>query len=346
MINLRFHIVSLVAVFLALALGIVTGSTLLDRVTVQQLESTQTQIERKIQLKSTENDALRRELDRIDAQQNSLSETALPVMSSGLVRNAPVVLVATRGSDEGVVRDTLRDLEQAGAVASGVIWIDQRLDVSRPETVAALAKLYGADPAAINDAEAADLRQHLIDDLAVQLASSTVAVTTPSNPTTTVPAAGSGLAPAFLQRLANDGLLDWDAPTDPSVTARTLPSAGATVVILAGESSAVSLDATVRPLVAALAARAPGHVIAGEIMTRRSTADAVDRSLDPNLTQRGVFVGALRSDKAVSPLIVTIDDIDLTYGRIALLLSLAGSTPGGRFGILPSAEAAFPAIRP
>lgn len=88
MINLRFHIVSLVAVFLALALGIVTGSTLLDRVTVQQLESTQTQIERKIQLKSTENDALRRELDRIDAQQNSLSETALPVMSSGLVRNA------------------------------------------------------------------------------------------------------------------------------------------------------------------------------------------------------------------------------------------------------------------
>lgn len=38
----------------------------------------------------------------------------------------------------------------------------------------------------------------------------------------------------------------------------------------------------------------------------------------------------------MSPLIVTIDDIDLTYGRIALLLSLAGSTPGGRFGILPN----------
>jgi len=342
MINLRFHIVSLVAVFLALALGIVTGSTLLDRVTVQQLESTQTQIEKKIQQKSTENDALRHALDLGDSQQLGLSETALPVLTSGLLRNTPVVIVATRGSDEGVVRDTLRDLGQAGAVASGVVWLDQRLDVSRPETVAALAKLYGSDPAAITDAQAAELRQHFLDDFSAQLASTTQSAGSATTPTT---AAGSPLAPTFLQRLANDGLLDWDVPTDPAVTARTLPNADATVAILSGESSTVSLDATVRPLVAALAKRAPGHVIAGEIMTRRSSVDAVERSLDPNVTQRGVFVDPLRLDESVNPQVVTIDDIDLTYGRLALLLGLAGSTPSGRFGILPSAEAAFPAIR-
>ena len=346
MINLRFHIVSLVAVFLALALGIVTGSTLLDRVTVQQLESTQTQIERKIQQKSTENDALRRALDLVDSQQQGFAETAQPVLTSGLVRNAPVVLVATRGSDEGVIRDTLRDLSQAGAVAYGLVWLDQRLDVSRPETVAALAKLYGSDPAAIDDTEAAELRQHFIDDLSTQLAGTTVVAGSGSATTTTVAGSGSTLAPTFLQRLANDGLLDWDLPTGPAVTARTLPSSGATVVVLAGESSSVSLDATMRPLVAGLAKRAPGHVIAGEIMARRSTADAVDRSLDPNQTQRGVFVEPIRLDEAVAPEVVTIDDIDLPFGRVALLLGLAGSTPTGRFGVLPSAEAAFPAIRP
>ena len=37
MINFRFHIVSLIAVFLALALGVVMGSTVIDRAIVDGL---------------------------------------------------------------------------------------------------------------------------------------------------------------------------------------------------------------------------------------------------------------------------------------------------------------------
>ena len=37
MINLRYHVVSLVAVFLALGVGVLMGSTVIDRVTVDQL---------------------------------------------------------------------------------------------------------------------------------------------------------------------------------------------------------------------------------------------------------------------------------------------------------------------
>ncbi|HZB59923.1 MAG TPA: copper transporter, partial [Actinomycetota bacterium] len=40
MISLRYHIVSLVAVFLALALGIVVGSTVLQEGTVSVLRAT------------------------------------------------------------------------------------------------------------------------------------------------------------------------------------------------------------------------------------------------------------------------------------------------------------------
>ncbi|NLA37006.1 MAG: copper transporter, partial [Actinobacteria bacterium] len=45
MINLRFHIVSIVAVFLALAIGILTGSTLLDRATIEVLQDRQTSLD-------------------------------------------------------------------------------------------------------------------------------------------------------------------------------------------------------------------------------------------------------------------------------------------------------------
>ena len=38
MLNFRFHVVSLVAVFLALAIGIIMGSTVIDRALVDTLE--------------------------------------------------------------------------------------------------------------------------------------------------------------------------------------------------------------------------------------------------------------------------------------------------------------------
>ena len=39
MVNLRYHVVSLVAVFLALGIGIVMGATVIDRVTVDALNN-------------------------------------------------------------------------------------------------------------------------------------------------------------------------------------------------------------------------------------------------------------------------------------------------------------------
>ena len=39
MLNLRYHVVSLVAVFLALGIGVIMGATVIDRVTVDQLRN-------------------------------------------------------------------------------------------------------------------------------------------------------------------------------------------------------------------------------------------------------------------------------------------------------------------
>ena len=55
MISLRYHIVSLVAVFLALALGIVVGSTVLQEGTVSALRATSQEVRQRSEENRTEN---------------------------------------------------------------------------------------------------------------------------------------------------------------------------------------------------------------------------------------------------------------------------------------------------
>ena len=66
MINLRYHIVSLTAVFLALAIGVLLGGTYLDKYTVDQLDQSITNAEERIRETRAENDRLRGEVG--DAQ--------------------------------------------------------------------------------------------------------------------------------------------------------------------------------------------------------------------------------------------------------------------------------------
>ena len=56
MINLRYHIVSLTAVFLALASGVLLGGTYLDKYTVDQLDQSITNAEERIRETRAEND--------------------------------------------------------------------------------------------------------------------------------------------------------------------------------------------------------------------------------------------------------------------------------------------------
>ena len=62
MINIRYHVYSLVAVFLALAIGVAAGSTVVQRSVVDNLQSTQGRIEQN--------------LDDLEAQNAELQERA------------------------------------------------------------------------------------------------------------------------------------------------------------------------------------------------------------------------------------------------------------------------------
>src|SRR5260370_24313656 len=66
MINFRFHIVSLIAVFLALALGVVMGATVVNRAIVDRLNERIDTVEKNANARKTESDQLRGQVGQIN----------------------------------------------------------------------------------------------------------------------------------------------------------------------------------------------------------------------------------------------------------------------------------------
>lgn len=113
MYNLRYHIASLVAVFLALAIGMLLGTIVVERGVLDTQRNT---LVKSLQTDFTglkkENDELRRDRDR----EHAFASDALPVLVEGALAGKSVLVITNAGRNDAlpVTRDTLRD---AGASA-------------------------------------------------------------------------------------------------------------------------------------------------------------------------------------------------------------------------------------
>src|SRR5260370_2223075 len=93
MINLRYHVVSLVAVFLALAVGVLMGATVIDRVTVDQLRNQLDRVESSVKQTRKENGQLAARLRVWDQFADQARDQALP----GPLQTPPVLLAPMHG---------------------------------------------------------------------------------------------------------------------------------------------------------------------------------------------------------------------------------------------------------
>lgn len=151
MYNLRYHIVSLVAVFLALAVGLVLGTVVVDR---GLLDSQRTTLVKSLQTDFTglkkENDDLRRDRDRLHA----FAVDALPSLISGMLQGRTILIVTNAGRNDGL--STTRDaLRVAGA--SSIVLTFASKDVANADP--AVQGLLGADatPAAMASTRLAEV---------------------------------------------------------------------------------------------------------------------------------------------------------------------------------------------
>jgi hypothetical protein len=316
-ISLRYHIVSLVAVFLALALGIVVGSTVLQEGTVSVLRATSERVRQESEKNSRENVALQQEQARLE----SFGAAVLPELTQGRLKGRPVVLVDTDKVDSGL-RDTVRKaLEDAGAEIDGQITLsDQHLALANDADRTAIAQLLGAD------AGAADvLRTTLAKRLADRLVTSSA-----------IPQE-DGQRPSDLLTGLQDAKFLADLKLSKPITAGTdpFPRQGSSFVLLgpspAAAPTAVAPDAFLVPLADEVSSRAGGGAVAG-----------VEAAAVPNPNS---WVIALRNARQVSRRVSGIDSVDTVYGQLSLVEALQTSLqqgPAGQYGIKDGAKALFP----
>ena len=137
MIDFRYHLVSLVAVFLALAVGIVLGTTALNGPLTRGLQSTEAK--------------LRSTADNLRAQNNqqasrlsgdaSLVTAAAPRLLGGLLPGEQVVLVTAPGADGAVVAGLTTAIHQAGATVTGQVGLNQQFFDTSATTESSLTAL-------------------------------------------------------------------------------------------------------------------------------------------------------------------------------------------------------------
>ncbi len=314
MIDFRYHIVSLAAVLLALAVGIVLGAGPLR-------DELATTVEGQIQELRDERAELRTELDaavRREESKDALVAGITPVVAGDRLSDRRVALVLFPGTDGDLAAAASASISAAGGTV--ISTTDLRPDLENPdgaatrrEAAAELAALVGDPPP----------REGTEPTLPTVLAAVLVSADEPGQ---------SGTAAQAYVRLEQLGLLEttWaDNQSLPGITDRRPPDAlvlvtGGLETVDAGEGEGVTVD-QVRlsdrvELVAALGATdVPVLVLGSGTEAFQTPAQLTD---SPVIT-------ALRADGDVRDEVSTVDNGEGAAGQLAVVLALAEALAGG-----------------
>lgn len=143
MYNLRYHVASLVAVFLALTVGLVLGGVVAERGSVSgRVESLVQQLQTRFDALAQENAGLKRSLEH----ERSFAQAAGAALSRDALAGRRVVIVVNAGRADGL--DAARSaVEQAGGTV-GVVMLEKPLaglDAAAPSALG--TGLAGGKPA-------------------------------------------------------------------------------------------------------------------------------------------------------------------------------------------------------
>lgn len=333
MINFRYHIVSLIAVFLALAIGVIMGSAVIDRAIVNRLEDQQASLESRIGDVEAENDALRAENSDLTETADLLAEQGSQRLLAGALVDVPVLVVATRGVDQGSFDSLVSLLGTSGADRRGTIWLTDRFTLDDDDEVRDLAGALDAP----ETLRATSLRTLALTRLSTMLREEAgAAVDDPSveTTTTTVEPTGPEARPTVFAALREAGFLDFDAPEGAADDGPGL-TPGTRLVFVSGAASEVSLEDVALPLASLLVADRSGvppvPLLAAE--ERRAGADDVS------------FVEPLREEDGTVERLSTVDNIGDFAGRLAAVLAIVDLGEGriGHYGRGPGAQRLLPA---
>jgi hypothetical protein len=343
-VTFRFYVVSTVAFFLALAVGVLVGSVLDGRI-ADGLQDRLDGVEASLDETVAAMDAKNVQIDELERY----IEASAPFAVQDELNSTSTLVVAESGIDDAGVQDLVQRLRQSGSRVEGIVWLEPRWELAEADDLdvaAALASADGSDPAEVRAA----LWQQVLRAAGAPTATTTTTTSTtttavastvpgastttlapPTTATTTTAAARvASFDAAPLADLADAGLvrlqtIDADQPAEGGEllvvavtgTASTLATPGAAAIELVRQSSEAGVPSVL--------------------------AEVTAPARDGEQAERGTLIAGAFDDGSVQ--FSTVDDLELIAGRVATVLALADLREGtvGRFGYGPDVDGVLPA---
>lgn len=306
---MRYHIVSLAAIFLALALGIVLGATKISSPIVSGLETDKSSLSSQNNELASTNTSLSDRVDGDDKFASSVGTLAV----RGTLPGATVVLITTADADPGDRDALLSLLSKAGASVTAQIQVtSQFTDPQHSSDLRDIASKQLPTGAQLPDSTK-------IGAVAGGLLAP-ILLTDKDGKNATQPAEVT----AALSALSSAGFIQ----------ATGTPVPGRLVVILTGAAVTGGSEADRAGVVADLATQ-----------LKQSSGGVVLAGRQGSETETG-SVGVIRSDTAASAAVSTVDNVDTDTGRLAAVLALVEQNGGGvgRYGFADNAQAQIPTL--
>jgi Copper transport outer membrane protein, MctB len=299
-IDFRYHLVSIVAVFLALAIGIVLGSTELQGHTIDGLRSLSSSLTNQLNAARTDRDSYKTLSDASD----SFLTAAEPKLLNGTLSGQRLVIVTEPGAPSSVVNGVKQAAGIAGATVTGTLALQPRFNDLSGTTRASLNAInadFAAQDSVTFDPAAAS--KTMYQQQAAQLIATAILNQTADEPGLAVTDA-QGLLSAYAQA----GYLTVSgAPTDRATLAVIVTSDSAPVGAASEQVSQVLLAVAHEFAVLSAATLVAGSV-AGS-------------------AQQGSGMAVLRGS-GVSAEVSSVDNADRVLGQIVTMWALGDQLAG------------------
>jgi len=304
MIDFRYHLVSIVAVFLALAIGIVLGSTELQGSTINGLRTLSDSLKSQLSAAGAQRDAYQQQASASDA----FLQTAEPKLLNGMLAGGKIVIITEPGAPSGIIDgiEKAAGPGYAGATVTGTVALQPKFNdltgTTRSSLSAINSDLAATDGTAL--APATD-QQTVYQQEAAQLIATAVLNQSDGEPGLTAAQAQNLLGNYAKSGYLTTSGIPWNRATMAViVTPQTAPANGpndpANQVLLA--------------VAAQFAQASAATLVAGPAASSAASASAIS---------------VLRGS-SVSSQVSSIDNADTRLGQISTIWALANQLAGGK----------------
>jgi hypothetical protein len=360
-IDFKYHVVSIVAVFLALAVGIVLGTNVLSGDVLKNLKAQTSQLRKEAQDLRAQS---QQQQNQISADQNFVQAIA-PMAVAGRLHGQHIVVISVPNAPKAVRDQATKTLTDAGAEVTAQVELAGNYDdPQQADALNELLKSLGTptfDPTAPDDvpARAAAILASALVGGSTTAPTSDATSSTPTASAT--PSAAKTAKPSTAAKPSNPSTTPVALVTPAAAAGRVLDSASTEVLSGLQKAGFLKLDqepTLYADMAVVVTSAAPAKLATPSPPPDTSLLDLVAAmqragsqtvvigpagSADP-----GGLVAQVRGNASLSKVVSAVDDADVASGRVAMVFALVAQTKGlvGQYGTGQGAQAPVATVVP